>query len=90
MMYIFDINLGEPYRTGANKKAKDLFRVFVRFDHTAMKAGQLNSTAGEILDIVELFNPFWWQARNQKGETGLVSRNFVTYLSTGTNINMLK
>ena len=82
-MYNVFMNTDKPITAVANKMEKTLFRVTVSWDCIAENDDELNISEGEILDIVEIVEPGWWKARNQKGDVGLIPDNYVTLLSAG-------
>ncbi|XP_074657562.1 cytoplasmic protein NCK2-like isoform X2 [Tubulanus polymorphus] len=60
--------------------------VLTLYPYTASNAEELGFDADENLDIVEkpASDPDWWRARNDRGEVGLVPRNYVQVLDGGT------
>jgi len=58
--------------------------VVTLYPYTSSNSEELSFEKDETLEIVEKppIDPDWWKARNQKGEIGLVPRNYVQTLST--------
>lgn len=58
--------------------------VVTLYPYVSSNSEELSFEKDETLEIVEKppIDPDWWKARNQKGEIGLVPRNYVQTLST--------
>ncbi len=58
--------------------------VVTLYPYVSCNSEELSFEKDETLEIVEKppIDPDWWKARNQKGEVGLVPRNYVQTLST--------
>ena len=58
--------------------------VVTLYAYTSSNNEELSFEKDELLEILEkpIVDPDWWKARNQKGEVGLIPRNYVQTLST--------
>ena len=65
---------------GDNKLGDECIEAVVTlYPYTSRNSEELSFEKDEVLDVMDkpLVDPDWWKARNQKGEVGLVPRNYV-------------
>ena len=63
--------------------------VVTLYPFTSSNSEELSFEKDETLEIIDkpAIDPEWWKARNQKGDIGLVPRNYVTTVSADSGFN---
>ena len=66
---------------GVCLKGEAIATAMALYTHTSVGDDELSIKEGEILDIIEYSNNYWWMASNSFGETGLVPSYYEKLLS---------